>query len=70
MDVFKSLVVPAHLRPPAAAVNWAEVTGDSEVTVDMQRRLSAAMAAIQGVLDELNVKIAEQGLEREVRCTA
>eukprot|EP00887_Chlorella_sp_A99_P003983 scaffold11.g3983.t1 len=65
MDVFKSLVVPSHLRPPAAAVNWAELSGDSEVTAAMQARLGGAVAAIQTVLDELNAKIEELGLEAE-----
>ena len=66
MDNFKALTVPAHLRPPAQAVNWVELTGDSEVDSRMQEQLNTALGLIQGVLDELTAKIVQNSLEQDV----
>ena len=67
MDNFKGLTVPSHLRGPAQAVNWVELTGDSEVDARMKEQMITALGLIQGVLDELATKIAKNGLERDVR---
>jgi hypothetical protein len=65
MDTFKSLMVPSHLRPPAAAVNWVKLTGDSDVDAQLQERLKSALGLIEDVLHELQTKIRENGLERD-----
>ncbi|EFN59785.1 hypothetical protein CHLNCDRAFT_56574 [Chlorella variabilis] len=65
VDGFKSLVIPSHLRPPAQAINWIPLTGDSAIDQAMRRQVSGALEAIRGVLVELAERIAEQGLEAE-----
>ena len=67
MDNFKGLTVPSHLRRPAQAVNWVELTGDSEVDARMKDQMTTALGLIQGVLDELSAKILKNGLEKDVR---
>ncbi len=66
MDNFKGLTVPSHLRRPAQAVNWVELTGDSEVDARMKEQMTTALGLIQGVLDELSAKILKNGLEKDV----
>jgi hypothetical protein len=66
MDNFKALTVPSHLRPPSQAVNWVELTGDSEVDSRMKEQMNTALGLIQGVLDELGAKIVQNELERDV----
>lgn len=39
VDGFKQLVIPAHLRPPAAAVNWIPLSGDPAVDGAMRRQV-------------------------------
>ena len=68
MDNFKALTVPSHLRGPAQAVNWVELTGDSDVDSRMQKQLDTAINLIQEVLDELTTKIETNGLEKDVSC--
>ncbi|KAH7615566.1 hypothetical protein Ndes2526B_g09687 [Nannochloris sp. 'desiccata'] len=65
MDNFKALTVPSHLRPPSQAVNWIELTGDSEVDSRMKEQMSTALGLIQGVLDELGAKIVQNELEKD-----
>ena len=36
VDGFKSLVIPSHLRPPAQAINWIPLTGDSAIDQAMR----------------------------------
>jgi hypothetical protein len=67
MDNFKALTVPSHLRPPSQAVNWVELTGDSEVDSRMKEQINTALGLIQGVLDELGAKIVQNELEKDVR---
>ena len=67
MDNFKALTVPSHLRPPAQAVNWVELTGDSEVDSRMKEQLNTALGLIQGVLDDLGAKIVQNDLVKDVR---
>ena len=66
MDNFKALIVPSHLRPPAGAINWVELTGDSAVDAKMKDQLLTALGLIQGVINELNTKIVQNGLEKDV----
>lgn len=65
MDNFKSLLVPAHLRPPAAAVNWIRLTGDAEMDSRMEERLRSAIQQIEDTLKELGDKIQENELYRD-----
>ena len=69
MDSFKGLTVPSHLRPPAAAVNWIELTGDSEVDARMKAQLTTAIDLIRDVLANLAAKIHANGLEKCVGCS-
>ena len=66
MDNFKGLTVPAHMRGPAQAVNWVELTEDSEVNARMAEQLTTALGLIGDVLAELGAKIAANGLEADV----
>lgn len=68
MDNFKGLTVPSHVRPPAQAVNWVELVGDSEVQGRMKEQLSTALGLIRDVLAELAAKIAANNLEADVSC--
>jgi hypothetical protein len=65
VDQFKALTVPAHTRPPAAAVNWVELSGDSELDGRMKRQLQHAVALITEVLQELKTKIVRDGLDAD-----
>ena len=65
MDNFKGLTVPSHLRPPAQAVNWVELTEDSEVDARMREQMQTALGLIQDVLSELTAKIQQNGLEHD-----
>lgn len=67
MDNFKALTVPCHLRPPAQAVNWVELTEDSEVDARMKAQVIQGLDLIRGVLEDLATKIAANGLEKDVR---
>lgn len=67
MDNFKGLLVPSHLRPPAQAVNWVELSHDSEVDQRMRKQISTAIGLIQEVLTELQSKVAKNKLELDVR---
>jgi len=59
--------VPSHLRPPAQAVNWVELSHDSEVDQRMRKQISTAIGLIQEVLTELQSKVAKNRLELDVR---
>lgn len=65
IDNFKALTVPAHTRPPAAAVNWVELSGDTELDGRMRRQLQHAIGLITEVLQELGDKITREGLAAE-----
>lgn len=67
MDNFKSLMVPSHLRPPAAALNWIRLSGDSELDSKMQKRIETAIEMITETLRELNNKILEENLFEDDR---
>jgi hypothetical protein len=62
VDRFKELTVPAHMRPPAQALNWVELSGDSEVDACMRAQVAQALELVGGVLADLTAKIAANGL--------
>jgi hypothetical protein len=70
MDNFKGLTVPCHLRPPAQAVNWVELTEDSEVDARMRAQVATALGLIGEVLEGLAAKIAANRLEQDVSSPA
>lgn len=43
VDTIKSRLVPAHLRPPSAAIDWIPPTGDSALDADMRVRGAPTM---------------------------
>jgi hypothetical protein len=66
VDGFKSLVVPAHLRPPEQSINWVPNLGDQELDRRMRQQVQTALGMISEVLTSLNQAIKKKGLERQV----
>lgn len=61
MDVFKALTVPSHMRPPAAAVNWVELSADPAVNQAMQGQVARALGLINDVLQQLTQTVERHG---------
>lgn len=61
MDVFKALAVPSHMRPPAAALNWVELSADPDVNQAMQEQVARALSLIDDVLQQLGRTIERHG---------
>ena len=57
MDVFKSLTVPSHLRPPTAAVNWIPLSGEPEMDMAMREQVARGVGLIADVLGQLAQKM-------------
>lgn len=65
MDNFKALTVPSHLRPPSQAINWVQISEDSEVNARMSEQVARGIQLIRDVLRELEDSLGSKNIQHE-----
>lgn len=63
VDEFKALTLPAHLRSPASAVNWADLPSDPRIRAAIRDRTDQALGIIGEVVAALRERHSDDPFE-------